>query len=84
MGLACDIAVTHIWVDPIHGPDQFDSQTGSMLSPKLSTQGMGQGFRWFSQPYLWAGRTSYNLGVRRLCVEYCFLCVFCGLFLSFF
>lgn len=75
-----------MWVDPTHSPDQFDSQTVSMLSPKVSTQGMGQGFRWFSQPYLWAGRTSYNLGLRRLCVVggFCPCGGFCFVFWGFF
>jgi len=59
VGLACDITVTLLCVVPIHDLDQADT----VLSPKVSTQGTGQGFRWLRQPDLWAGRISYNLGV---------------------
>lgn len=83
MGLACDIAGTLTWVDLIRGPDWIDSQNDSMLSSKVSTQGMGQNFRWSRQPYLQAGRISYELGVRRFCVSGGLCQIFGGLGLGF-
>lgn len=49
----------------------------------MSTKGIGQGIRGFRQLYLWAGRTSYNLGMKRLVVEmnaFCFVLLSVGCF----
>lgn len=45
-------------------------------STQVSTKGIGQGIRWLRQLYLWAGRISYNLGVKRLVVEMCVVFLF--------